>query len=129
MSDVISANVSLFQDRHGPDASKFASEVDPKLLQARLLLNSLIENPPKGSIPMLIDATMATAMLERNESNRPINDGRLRRWIDAMKRGEWKQNGDTIKITSCGILNDGQHRLTAVARSGVTIMTDVRFGL
>jgi hypothetical protein len=129
MSSVISANVSLFQDRHGPDASKFASEVDPKLLQARLLLNSLIENPPSGSIPMIIDAAMATAMLERNDSNRAFSDVDAKRYQGAMERGEWRHNGEAIKFTSCGMLNDGQHRLTAIKKSGLSIVTDVRFGL
>lgn len=117
------------EDRHGPDAAQIATESDPNLVQSRLLLNKLIESPPNGSIPMLIDRHMAQAMLERNNGNRPISQPRIKVYIDALRRGEWKHNGETIKFTSCGLLNDGQHRLTAIARSEVSAMIDVRFGL
>jgi hypothetical protein len=38
-----------------------------------------------------------------------------------MQRGSWRENGETIKFNDAGLLVDGQHRLAAIVRSGVTL--------
>lgn len=54
-------------------------------------------------------------------------------WIDnlarVIARGEWKLNGESIKIDARGKLIDGQHRLQAVIRSGRPIETLVVRGV
>lgn len=63
---------------------------------------------------------LAEAYLESNDGNRSLSPGRVRAYAEAMKRGEWKQNGDVIRIAESGRLLDGQHRLAAICRSGVS---------
>lgn len=76
-----------------------------------------------------VSPTIAAKWLERNTSNRPISDTYLRELAEAMTRGEWMENGESLKFDSNGVLLDGQHRLRAIILSGVTITTRVEFGL
>jgi len=61
--------------------------------------------------------------------NRPIDDKR----VDALSRDiynqRWAINGQTIKFDYTGQLLDGQHRLSAILRSGVAIPLLVVTGL
>ena len=60
----------------------------------------------------------AAAMLKLNTKNRPLSMKAVDRLASAMQRGEWKLNGDTIKMNG-EVLIDGQHRLNAIVKSGV----------
>lgn len=46
-----------------------------------------------------------------------------------MQDGKWKLNGKTICFDRTGRLLNGQHRLSAVVRSGVSLTTVVVRGL
>jgi hypothetical protein len=50
---------------------------------------------------------------------------RVAQLAEAMERGEWMLNGETIKVADDGTLLDGQHRLQAIVDSGVEIETMV----
>jgi hypothetical protein len=67
----------------------------------------------------------AAVLLEANGRNRNMRMHHVAQLADAMKRGEWEVNGETIKIALDGTLIDGQHRLQAVVESGVSIDTIV----
>jgi hypothetical protein len=54
-----------------------------------------------------------------------MRQARVAQMAEAMQRGEWLLNGQTIKLADDGTLLDGQHRLQAVVESGVTIETMV----
>lgn len=60
----------------------------------------------------------ATQLLKLNTKNRPISMSAVEKLSNAIKRGEWKLNGDTIKLNG-DVLIDGQHRLNAIIKSGV----------
>lgn len=66
---------------------------------------------------------------ERGEFNRTINPRQLERIKAAIRGGEWHYNGENIKVSTSGPLNDGQHRLFAICETGVSIITDIKFGL
>lgn len=68
---------------------------------------------------MMITADLATDLLEKNINNRPLNMRRVNVLCDAMRRGEWMQNGDTIRVSKTGRLLDGQHRLSAIEKTGI----------
>lgn len=69
-----------------------------------------------------ITPSVAEALLEKNIANfRRPSKSKVERYAGEMKRGCWQSNGDTIKLDDNGVLLDGQHRLLAVVRSGVTI--------
>jgi hypothetical protein len=67
-----------------------------------------------------ITPEMAKNMLKKNTNNRKIRSRYLARLTDEMRKGRWKLNGDPIRINS-DILIDGQHRLSAIVQSGVSI--------
>jgi hypothetical protein len=71
----------------------------------------------------------AEELLKRNEKNRRVTRQYEKQLADSMTRGEWKFNGDTIKIDSNGKILDGQHRLLACIESGITLHTIVVDGL
>lgn len=54
-----------------------------------------------------------------NKTNRKIEKTRVKRFAKYMTDGEWKSNGETIKILKNGMIADGQHRLSAIVESGI----------
>lgn len=68
-----------------------------------------------------ITPAVAEELLEANTHNRNLRASRVAQLAEAMRRGEWVVNGETVKIAKDGTLIDGQHRLQAVVDSGVTI--------
>lgn len=64
----------------------------------------------------------AVNILERfNPENRKVSQDRINTYVRDIKSGNWSFNGDVIRFDQNGMLIDGQHRLTAVAKSGVSI--------
>lgn len=63
---------------------------------------------------------VATWLKENNPTNRNCTESNLAKLTLAMQRGEFIV-GDSIKFDYNDELIDGQHRLTAIVRSGVTI--------
>lgn len=61
----------------------------------------------------------ATDYLDLNTNNRKLRPQTVDQHVAAMKRGEWKYNGDSIRISESGVLLDGQHRLAAIEKSGI----------
>lgn len=76
-----------------------------------------------------ISPTMAAQYLAQNTMNRPVRPAVVRDFAEAIKRGEWKMNGEPIKFASDGRLLDGQHRLNAIIASGVSINAAIIRGL
>lgn len=60
----------------------------------------------------------AKALLENNPVNRAPATAVVSRYARDMKSGDWKVNGQTIKVASNGRLIDGQHRLKACIEAG-----------
>jgi hypothetical protein len=75
--------------------------------------------------PKVAAAIMAT----RNGLNRPIRDAQVTKFVSDIQNGRFQLNGESIIFAPDGQLNDGQHRLTACAKSGIPIMSLVAFGL
>jgi hypothetical protein len=68
----------------------------------------------------IVTPHLAESYLNLNLRNRPLSASRVRLYVEVMRRGEWMFNGDPIRFDDSGVLIDGQHRLKAVAVSGVT---------
>jgi hypothetical protein len=83
---------------------------------------------PFSEITLLTPA-LAELLLKRNADNRAVRPLRLANYVADMKAGAWSLNGESIKISSDGFLNDGQHRCQAVVESGCAIKTMVVFGV
>ena len=77
----------------------------------------------------VISPEEAQAYLDNNAKHRPIKEKKVLEYMNEMQDGKWKLNGKTICFDTTGRLLNGQHRLSAVARSGVALTTVVVRGL
>jgi hypothetical protein len=78
---------------------------------------------------VLIDVALAEDLLYANKRNRKIRDKKVEQFARAMTGGDWVYNGDAIRVSRTGMLLDGQHRLLAVVRSGVTLRAPIIAGV
>jgi hypothetical protein len=82
---------------------------------------------------MSISPRRASLWLKNNTRNRKLTESLVNSYARAMTAGEWLVNGKTIVFDGypdkdkCRLM-DGQHRLEAIVRSGVTIESFVVFG-
>lgn len=95
------------------------------------LKDIIIKNRQKTS-PLngwyLITVELAKFLLNLNIQNyRNINWGHVATLAREIKTGKWKRNGESIVFADSGILQDGQHRLHAVVRSGTPIVEYIVF--
>lgn len=67
--------------------------------------------------------------LKRNVHNRPLSQRTVDHYARAMTAGQWKFNGDAVRFNGNGDLIDGQHRLSACVKSGVSFDCYVVSGL
>ena len=72
---------------------------------------------------------MAVDLLARNTRNRKLRSKMVSKYAGAMKRGEWRENGEAIKIAEDGTILDGQHRLEACLESETSFTVLVVSGL
>jgi hypothetical protein len=75
------------------------------------------DDPPVAWVT--IDPALAVSLLEANESNRNVRARVVSAYARDMEQGRWLTTGETIKIGRHGELLDGQHRLQAIASSGI----------
>lgn len=78
---------------------------------------------------VIMTPEVAGAILSANDNNRNIAESHIVRLISELEGGRWVLNGEPIIISHEGLLNDGQHRLTAVLRSKIAAPMVVSFGL
>jgi hypothetical protein len=78
---------------------------------------------------LLITPELARSILETNQHNRPLNQGQLAAFKQALLRGEWLLTHQGIAISRQGRLLDGQHRLHAIAETGMAVEMLVSTGL
>jgi hypothetical protein len=68
----------------------------------------------------VITPELAVAWLERNEKNRQLKPTVVQRYQNEMMVGRWKRTHEGVAFDSAGILIDGQHRLHAIAATGLS---------
>jgi hypothetical protein len=79
---------------------------------------------PKGELQMqVVDVTpaQAQAWLDNGGANRTLKERVVDRYAAFMLRGEWRVTGEAIKLDEHARVRDGQHRLAAIVRSGMTV--------
>lgn len=69
---------------------------------------------------ILITPTEAKKILLQNTCNRRLRNHHVDKLAKEMIHKKWKKTGVTIQISESGRLLDGQHRLHAVLRSGIS---------
>lgn len=73
----------------------------------------------------LITPEKAAELLKFNVANRAINQGLVEYYAKQMIDGQWTVSGQTISLSSDGVLIDGQHRLAAIIKSKKSILFNV----
>ena len=81
------------------------------------------------TIERVVTPSLAKLLLEKNTSNRNINKNLVATYARDMINGDWMNNGETIKVSTSGVLIDGQHRLHAVIQSGESVKMLIVEGL
>lgn len=81
------------------------------------------------TVTMVITPDMAKQWLENNPNNRPIKARRVATLIRDIKNGNFVHTHQGIAFDENGALLDGQHRLTAIAMSGIPVTMEVTFGM
>lgn len=76
-----------------------------------------------------ISPSMAQAWLDRGGLNRIPTQGRIRKYANSIRRGEWRLTGDSIKLDTEGKVIDGRHRLLAIVETGMPIRSLVVRGI
>lgn len=71
----------------------------------------------------------AAELLQSNTHNRPVSRTNFLIVKTALERGEWKFNGEAIKIAADGTILDGQHRLLACVETGTPFKSLIIYGL
>ena len=65
---------------------------------------------------------LAQYYLNRNFHNRPLNEEKVLELLSVIENGKWVcGRGRKIEISSKGTILNGQHRLTAIVRSGKSV--------
>lgn len=68
-----------------------------------------------------VSPEIAAEWLSHNTSNRNLRESRVGVLVRDMRAGRWQMTAEPVKFNGDGTLLDGQHRLTAVVRSGCTV--------
>lgn len=79
-----------------------------------------VEPTPTAEV-YLVTPAVAKRWLKRNVRNRPIRDRVVNAYARDMVAGNWRMTGEAIKFDTNGALSDGQHRLTAVVKAGISV--------
>lgn len=89
--------------------------------------------PPKNkgifSEWVKITPEIAALMLTHNQSNRPLSDHFVGRLAKKMEDGAWEVTHQGIGFSQEGQLLDGQHRLAALVKTGMTFEFQVTYNL
>lgn len=72
---------------------------------------------------------MARSLLETQIRNRCINPRRVALYARELTEGRWRVSNDALCIGEDGRLSNGQHRLTAIIKSGVPALMAVMYGV
>jgi hypothetical protein len=67
-----------------------------------------------------ISPRQAELYLKKNTHNRPLQEHHVKFLASEMLNDRWKFNGDTIVFCNNDILRQGQHRLSAIIKTGCT---------
>jgi hypothetical protein len=96
---------------------------------------TILDDVRTQEIAEFIDVTpqIAQQWLGLNTSNRKLKKGNVATFANDMAAGRWKVNGEAVKLAGAPLaptkLLDGQNRLHAVIRAGVTVRLLVVFGV
>lgn len=83
-------------------------------------MENLLNNNNICSEWVVVTPQLANDLLQTQITNRPISYVKVAEYAELMKEGKWEQCGDTICVDENNHLTDGQHRLLAIVKSGIS---------
>lgn len=98
----------------------------------RQMLDWIESGEPRSEIDILVTPVLANLVLRFNtpgETNRHLLERVVRDQAAQIIAGTWNNTGEPVIVSDAKLLNDGQHRLTAVVASGQPAIMDFRFGV
>lgn len=70
----------------------------------------------------IVTPEMAREWLDKcNTKNRNMSEKTVAKYVAIIKRGEWRVTAQGVSFDTKGRLSNGQHRLEAIARSGIPV--------
>ena len=84
---------------------------------------------PGDTVRVILTPVLAAELLKQNPHNRSMRNAKYAQLLDDVRSGRWVFNGEPILISAEGLLNDGQHRCTAVVEANTPIDVNMTFGL
>jgi hypothetical protein len=69
---------------------------------------------------MMVTRKLAEQFLRKNDNNRSFRDSYCEEWCGIIRRGAFQMTHQGIAIATDGTLLDGQHRLHAIVRTGIS---------
>lgn len=84
---------------------------------------------PKTFERVLVTPELAQRLLDLNTANRPIRGQEVDLWTEVIERGAWHYTHQGIAIDCKGVLQDGQHRLSAIVHSGIPVEMQISIGM
>ncbi|MEU8903022.1 hypothetical protein [Streptomyces mirabilis] len=76
-----------------------------------------------------VSPELAARWLTQNTNNRPLSKNTVQQLADQIQRGEWQLTHQGIAFDEDDALIDGQHRLAAIVRAGLTVPLTVTQGV
>ncbi|MET7932965.1 hypothetical protein [Streptomyces sp. NPDC005322] len=76
-----------------------------------------------------VSPQLAAEWLTRNTNNRPLSKSTVQQLVGQIQRGEWQLTHQGIAFDEDDVLIDGQHRLAAIAKAGITVPLTVTHGV
>lgn len=107
-----------------PEQQVKASKTEQRTLEAYIQRGKT----ERFSCVLNVTPGLASAMLVYNIGNRKLVEEQVAKHVHRLKAGEFILHHHGISFAKAGVLNDGQHRLTAIVRSGVSGQLQVTFG-
>lgn len=78
---------------------------------------------------VLITPLVAKQMLAQNTNNRTLTISRVNEFCDLITTGRFQCTHQGIAIDSDGVVIDGQHRLAAIIKTGISVYILVSYGM
>lgn len=125
------ANGGLFDNGPAPVIGLFSEANAGEARRVRAWIEDRVRRSDREvfSEVALLTPVLAELLLSRNPDNRHIRQSKVDIYATDIRNGDWTLNGETIKISKNGLLNDGQHRCHAVIAASASIKTVFTFGV
>lgn len=85
--------------------------------------------PGVTTIAVQVTPKLAVKLLARNVRNRKISEKVVQKYVEEIRAGDWRLTPAGIGFDNGGVLLDGQHRLAAIAKSGLAAPLLITLGL